>query len=68
VEQRAPNGLSNVDDVLPFEQRKAIVRGYAGAAGFAQNQVNRPAGKGGVTPRGNIDLRPKPPSRSRIAK
>ena len=40
VEQRAPDGFSNIDDVLPFEQRKAIVRGYAGVAGFAQSQVN----------------------------
>jgi hypothetical protein len=31
--------------VLSFEERKAIVRGYASAAGFAQQQVNRPAGK-----------------------
>jgi hypothetical protein len=45
VEQRAPDGFSNIDDVLPFEQRKAIVRGYAGAAGFAQSQVNTAAGK-----------------------
>ena len=45
VEQRAPDGFSNIDDVLPFEQRKAIVRGYAGAAGFAQSQVNKAAGK-----------------------
>jgi 2-polyprenyl-6-methoxyphenol hydroxylase-like FAD-dependent oxidoreductase len=44
VEQRAPDGFSNIDDVLPYEQRKAIVRGYAGAAGFAQSQVNK-AGK-----------------------
>jgi len=40
VEERAPDGFNNIDDVLPFEQRKAIVRGYAGAAGFAQSQVN----------------------------
>ena len=45
VEQRAPDGFSNIEDVLPFEQRKAIVRGYAGAAGFAQSQVNTAAGK-----------------------
>ena len=44
VEQRAPDGFANIDDVLPFEQRKAIVRGYARAAGFAQAQVNT-AGK-----------------------
>jgi 2-polyprenyl-6-methoxyphenol hydroxylase-like FAD-dependent oxidoreductase len=41
VEQRAPDGFANIDDVLPYEQRKAIVRGYAGAAGFAQSQVNK---------------------------
>ena len=44
VEQRAPDGFSNIEDVLPFEQRKAIVRGYAWTAGFAQSQVNK-AGK-----------------------
>jgi 2-polyprenyl-6-methoxyphenol hydroxylase-like FAD-dependent oxidoreductase len=42
VEQRAPDGFDNIDAVLSFEERKAIVRGYAGAAGFAQAQVNRP--------------------------
>ena len=41
VEQRAPDGFTNIEDVLPFEQRKAIVRGYASTAGFAQSQVNR---------------------------
>ena len=43
VEARAPDGFSNIDDVLSFEQRKAIVRGYASTAGFAHEQVNRPA-------------------------
>jgi 2-polyprenyl-6-methoxyphenol hydroxylase-like FAD-dependent oxidoreductase len=43
VEQRAPEGFGNVEDVLSFEQRKAIVRGYASTAGFAREQVNRPA-------------------------
>jgi 5-methylphenazine-1-carboxylate 1-monooxygenase len=42
VEARAPDGFSNIDAVLSYEERKAIVRGYAGAAGFAQSQVNRP--------------------------
>jgi 2-polyprenyl-6-methoxyphenol hydroxylase-like FAD-dependent oxidoreductase len=42
VEERAPDGFQNIDDVLPFEQRKAIVGGYASTAGFAQAQVNRP--------------------------
>jgi 5-methylphenazine-1-carboxylate 1-monooxygenase len=41
VEQRAPDGFTNIDDVLSFEERKAIVRGYAGVAGFAQAQVNK---------------------------
>ncbi len=48
VEERAPDGFTNIDDVLSYEQRKAIVRGYASAAGFAQTQVNRPMGEGGV--------------------
>jgi 2-polyprenyl-6-methoxyphenol hydroxylase-like FAD-dependent oxidoreductase len=42
VEERAPDGFSNVNDVLPYEERKAIVRGYASSAGYAQSQVNRP--------------------------
>jgi hypothetical protein len=45
VEERAPDGFENIDDVLGYEQRKAIVRGYASTAGFAQAQVNRPAPK-----------------------
>jgi 5-methylphenazine-1-carboxylate 1-monooxygenase len=43
VEERAPDGFTNIDDVLTFEQRKAIVRGYASAAGFAREQVNKAA-------------------------
>jgi len=43
VEARAPEGFSNIDDVLSFEQRKAIVRGYASVAGFAREQVNKAA-------------------------
>ena len=41
VEGLAPDGFANIDDVLSYEQRKAIVRGYASTAGFAQAQVNR---------------------------
>jgi 2-polyprenyl-6-methoxyphenol hydroxylase-like FAD-dependent oxidoreductase len=41
VEQRAPDGFSNIDEVLSFEERKAIVRGYASTAGYAQSQVNK---------------------------
>jgi len=43
VEERAPEGFANIDDVLSFEQRKAIVRGYASAAGFTREQVNKAA-------------------------
>jgi len=43
VEERAPDGFSSIDDVLSFEQRQAIVRGYASTAGYAQEQVNKAA-------------------------
>jgi 5-methylphenazine-1-carboxylate 1-monooxygenase len=41
VEARAPDGFADINEVLTFEQRKAIVGGYAAKAGFAQEQVNR---------------------------
>lgn len=34
VEKRNPSLFKDVDDVLGFEQREAIVKGYAGTAGF----------------------------------
>jgi len=43
VEARAPQGFSNIDEVLSFEERKAIVRGYASTAGYAREQVNKAA-------------------------
>jgi 5-methylphenazine-1-carboxylate 1-monooxygenase len=43
VEDLAPDGFTNIDEVLSYEQRKAIVRGYASTAGYAQSQVNRAA-------------------------
>jgi 5-methylphenazine-1-carboxylate 1-monooxygenase len=43
VEERAPAGFKNIDDVLSYEERKAIVRGYASTAGYAREQVNRAA-------------------------
>jgi 2-polyprenyl-6-methoxyphenol hydroxylase-like FAD-dependent oxidoreductase len=43
VEGLAPQGFKNIDDVLSYDQRMAIVRGYASTAGFAQAQVNRPS-------------------------
>jgi 5-methylphenazine-1-carboxylate 1-monooxygenase len=41
VEQLAPDGFGRIDDVLTYEERKAIVRGYANVAGFVQEKVNR---------------------------
>jgi 5-methylphenazine-1-carboxylate 1-monooxygenase len=35
VEQIAPDGFSDIDKVLSYAQREAIVRGYAHKAGFA---------------------------------
>jgi 5-methylphenazine-1-carboxylate 1-monooxygenase len=43
VEARAPDGFTDIDAVLPYEDRKAIVRGYAATAGFAREQVNAAA-------------------------
>ena len=43
VEALAPDGFTNIDEVLSYEQRKAIVRGYASTAGYAQAQVNKAA-------------------------
>ncbi|MGL4634864.1 MAG: flavin-dependent oxidoreductase [Beijerinckiaceae bacterium] len=40
VDALAPQGFSSIDHVLGFEQRKAIVRGYASTAGFTQEKVN----------------------------
>ena len=45
VEERAPDGFKNIDDVLSHEERKAIVRGYASTAGYAREQVNRALGQ-----------------------
>jgi 2-polyprenyl-6-methoxyphenol hydroxylase-like FAD-dependent oxidoreductase len=35
VEQLAPDGFTDIDKVLSYAQREAIVRGYAHKAGFA---------------------------------
>jgi hypothetical protein len=41
VEQLAPQGFSDIDSVLNYESREAIVRGYAAKAGFAARVVSR---------------------------
>jgi 2-polyprenyl-6-methoxyphenol hydroxylase-like FAD-dependent oxidoreductase len=39
VEALAPDGFADIDAVLPYAEREAIVRGYAQKAGFAKEQV-----------------------------
>jgi 2-polyprenyl-6-methoxyphenol hydroxylase-like FAD-dependent oxidoreductase len=39
VEELAPDGFDDIERVLPFAEREAIVRGYAAKAGFAKEQV-----------------------------
>ncbi|HVC62858.1 MAG TPA: flavin-dependent oxidoreductase [Acetobacteraceae bacterium] len=41
LEERAPDGFSDVDAVASHAEREAIIRGYASIAGFAREQVNR---------------------------
>jgi 5-methylphenazine-1-carboxylate 1-monooxygenase len=41
VEELAPDGFQRIEDVLSYERRMAIVRGYASTAGFAKEQVTR---------------------------
>jgi 2-polyprenyl-6-methoxyphenol hydroxylase-like FAD-dependent oxidoreductase len=41
VEQLAPQGFTDIDTILSFEAREAIVRGYAAKAGFAARVVAR---------------------------
>ncbi len=43
VEKLAPAGFSDVERVLSHDERRAIVRGYAGKAGYALQQVNKKA-------------------------
>jgi len=41
VEERAPDGFENLRDVISPGELNAILKGYATAAGFAREQVNR---------------------------
>jgi 2-polyprenyl-6-methoxyphenol hydroxylase-like FAD-dependent oxidoreductase len=42
LEERAPDGFTDVDTVASYAEREAIVRGYASMSGFAREQVNAP--------------------------
>jgi 2-polyprenyl-6-methoxyphenol hydroxylase-like FAD-dependent oxidoreductase len=39
IEALAPDGFADIEAVLPYAEREAIVRGYAQKAGFAKEQV-----------------------------
>jgi 2-polyprenyl-6-methoxyphenol hydroxylase-like FAD-dependent oxidoreductase len=41
LEERAPDGFTDIDAIASHAEREAIVRGYASVAGFAREQVNR---------------------------
>jgi 2-polyprenyl-6-methoxyphenol hydroxylase-like FAD-dependent oxidoreductase len=41
VEERAPDGFADLDDIASHAELEAIVKGYAKMAGFDQAQVNR---------------------------
>ena len=43
VERRAPAGFEDIEDVMSYEERKAIVRGYAKMAGFSKVETAKPA-------------------------
>ena len=40
LEERAPDGFTDLDAVASHAEREAIVRGYASMSGFAREQVN----------------------------
>jgi 2-polyprenyl-6-methoxyphenol hydroxylase-like FAD-dependent oxidoreductase len=52
VEARAPNGFDDLDSVAGYEERQALVRGYASLAGYSKSQVNRTRGIDGGKPPG----------------
>lgn len=41
VEARAPDGFDDIEQVASHAEREAVVRGYAGLAGFSKEQVGR---------------------------
>jgi hypothetical protein len=43
VNERAPDGFTDLDDVTGHAELEAIVKGYSTLAGFHQSQLNRQA-------------------------
>jgi 2-polyprenyl-6-methoxyphenol hydroxylase-like FAD-dependent oxidoreductase len=44
VEARAPDGFDDLDSVAGYDERQAVVRGYASLAGYSKAQVNKTRG------------------------
>lgn len=44
IEARAPDGFDDLDSVAGYEERQAVVRGYAKLAGYSRSQVNEKRG------------------------
>ena len=40
VEARAPDGFDEIESVASYDERQAVVRGYATLAGYSLAQVN----------------------------
>jgi 2-polyprenyl-6-methoxyphenol hydroxylase-like FAD-dependent oxidoreductase len=47
VEARAPEGFNDLENVAGYDEREAVVRGYATLAGYSTSQVNRMGGSDG---------------------
>ena len=45
AEERAPNGFSNIEEVIPRAELESIAQGYKQTAGFDREAVNRRSGK-----------------------
>ncbi|MBL4758264.1 MAG: flavin-dependent oxidoreductase [Rhizobiales bacterium] len=41
IEERAPDGFDNIDEVASHDEREAIVKGYSTLAGYEKSQVNK---------------------------
>jgi 5-methylphenazine-1-carboxylate 1-monooxygenase len=42
VEARAPDGFADIEAVMPYSEREAIMTGYARRAGYARAEINQP--------------------------
>ena len=61
IEERAPDGFEDINEIASHAEREAIVRGYASMAGYAREQVNTQAAQRSLPsrPGGRTTLRKK---------